>query len=133
MMQIFIYNYWTEGHLRAHLKVSSETFSREKEISDWHKVRPRCSKIEKSGQSVIVTGKANVGKIIESDDRYTIWDVAKGVGRILLGAFHFETYFASTKNFCQMETAFILTVDHKRYEYKPLSAHFSLLFPYKIK
>lgn len=33
----------------------------------------------------------------------------------------------------QMETAFTLTVDHKWYEYKPLSAHFSLLFPYKIK
>ena len=62
-MQIFIYNYWIGGHLRARLKVSRETVSREKEISDWHEVRPRCRKIEKSGQPVTVTGKVNVGKM----------------------------------------------------------------------
>lgn len=58
-----------------------------------------------------VTGKANVAnvkKIIESDGRYTIRNIAKFVGISLsLGQYLFEAFFESTKDFCQIDTAYI--------------------------
>lgn len=57
-----------------------------------------------------VTGKTsvlNIWEINKSDDRYTIRDIASCL-------IHFEAYFKSTKDFCPMENAEILTDDKKR-------------------
>lgn len=46
---------------------------------------------------------SKVGEMIESDGRYTIRDVAKAI----VGAFNFEAYFESAKDFCQRDIPYI--------------------------
>ena len=90
--------YWSD-------KVSYETVRRwrKKFLTGTESVKDAA----KSGRPVTVTGKANVSKvreIIESDGRYcqSSWHIA------IAGAFHFEAYFECTKDFCQMDTAYVV-------------------------
>lgn len=58
----------------------------------------------KYGQSITVMSQKS-GKIMETDCRHTIRDIAIAVDISLsLVHFHFEAYFEITKDFCQLDT-----------------------------
>lgn len=67
-----------------------------------------------SGRSATVSGKTNVTKVeelIEIHVNYTIHGIAKAtcisLSQIYLDAFYFEAHFASKKDFCQMDIAYM--------------------------